>query len=297
MTEAPITLADTGIAPLREEGEPRHRIPVVMSGLGKMGTLVAEAISYDDHFDLQTFALSSENHFHQTRRVGEHSIVLWLTDRWPNNVPEGTIVIDYSKTDAVLGNVEFYVSRGLPFIMGTSTGNAERLRRITEMVANSDISAVIAPNMDPSVVKRQMDIDNMAQINPDLFAGATVRIMESHQATKVDASGNPITSGTAIAFAEQFEGYGTRLARKIRSVRTPSVQRSLGIPEEYLDAHAYHWVTVTKNGRKVYGFETKVNGRQSYVDGTLIAAKFLPDQEHGHVFTMADALRGGEQNK
>ena len=300
MTEAQITSLDTGIAPLREEGQPRHRIPVLMAGFGKMGLLVAEAVERDGDFELFSVGFTSERHEGEHRQIGDTNVLLFTPRRdrfpyWKYYLKEGTIVVDYSTVDSVLTNAEFYIAHRLPFVMGTSTGDKERLQRITEMVATSDISAVIAPNMDPQIVRRQMEIDEMAAASPGIFEGAAVFIRESHQSTKEG------DSGTARAFREQLEGYGAHMGTGIEKIRDTERQRKLGVPEKHLDWHAYHWVGVTnKGGSLIVAFETKVHGGDAYAEGALMAIRFLVrqmrDGTRGQVFSMADVLRAqGEQ--
>ena len=302
MTEAPITSTES-------HNVPQHRIPVFMSGLGKMGALVAEALIRDPTFLVLPIGLSSENHFGQSKYFydpesgRDQNIVFRTKERWTNSIPEGTIVIDYTATASVEDNVRFYISHGLPFVMGTSTGDKERLQRLTEMVAASDISAVIAPNMNPQIVGRQMEIDDMAAASPAIFQGATVQITEIHQPSKVNADGTPSVSGTAIAFREQYEGYGTLPGGKIESIRYqpdhPVVQAAFeGAELDPQKGYAYHDVVVTDaQGNIIHSFKTRVIGRGHYVVGTLVAARFLAEHdEPRHVWTMVDVLREGDTN-
>lgn len=270
--------------------ESNRPIPIFMAGLpGKMAILVAEAIVEKEDFDLLPMAMTSPRHKSTYINIGDQRIQ--LVDYCPNNLRLGRIAIDFTTPQSVVLNTIHYTNLRIPFVMGTSGGNREEME---EMVRRSRTSAVIAANMDPQIIRRQMDIDEFAEKNPEEFRGATVEITESHQKTKVDVS------GTAIAFRAQFERYGALPNGRITSIRDTRAQEALGIPNPD-DGHAYHWVEVkTSSDEIIYQFNTAVRGRTSYVEGTLLAAQFLNRQivlgAEGQVFTMRDVLEGGDKS-
>lgn len=284
---------------LQDKERESQRIPVLVSGLpGKVATLVAERIAGRNDLTLLGCALSSLRHQGESRAFGEQSTTLitpelleeWLDELQPTGV---VIAVDYTTPDSVVNNAKIYVDNGIPFVMGTSLGPHEE--EVKALVANSQISAVIAPNMDMGVVEKQMNLDEFAQSHPGIFQGATAEIVESHQASKVDPAGKPVTSATAKAFQQQLEKYGAHLKGEIISIRDPQRQLGLGVPEEFLGGHGYHWVTVHGTGGEIiYQFETRVNGRGSYVDGTIAAMKFSVSQRvrgsRGEVFGMRDVI-------
>jgi len=285
----------------RVETERGGRIPVLVSGPpGRMATLVAEAIGSNGDFGLLPVALCSERHSDEQIQFGDRSVRLVhpRSDRvqyWQYFLKEGAIAIDFSRTDSVLENARTYIYHELPFVMGTSVG--DQGDELESLLRNSQISAVIAPNMDMGVVARQIDLDEFAQGHPGIFEDATFEIVESHQASKKDPiTGEPIVSGTARAFQEQLERLGAIMKGEIISIRDPERQRELGVPEKFIGGHGYHWVTVYgANGEVLYQFETIVNGRNSYVEGTLTAASYLAIQRQngsrGEVHTMRDVVR------
>ena len=269
--------------------ESNRPIPILMVGLpGKMATLVAEAVVQREDFDLLPIAMTSPRHNRTYMDIRDQRIQ--LVDYCPNDLTLGRIAIDFTTPQSVVLNTIHYTSLRIPFVMGTSGGNREEME---EMVRRSRTCAVIAANMDPQIIRRQMDIDEFAETNPGVFRGATVEITESHQKTKRDIS------GTAIAFRGQFERYGALPNGRITSIRDTRAQEALGIPNPD-DGHAYHWVEVkTPSDEIIYQFTTAVRGRTSYVEGTLLAAQFLSGQidlrAEGQVFTMRDVLEGGDK--
>lgn len=267
---------------------PEQGIPVFIAGLpGKMATLVAEAFGEQEGFELLPIAMTSPRHKLTYVNIGDQRI--HLLDYCPNTLPSGRIAVDFTTPESVVLNTIHYTSLGIPFVMGTSGGNREEME---EIIRRSRTCAVVAANMDPQIIRQQMNIDEFAQNSPDIFRGTTVEITESHQKTKRDVS------GTAVAFRAQFERYGAVPNGTITSIRDTEAQEALGIPNPD-SGHAYHWIEVKNpTGEVIYQFNTAVLGRNSYVEGTLLATRFLYRQiaegVRGQVFSMRDVLRGGD---
>ena len=104
------------------------------------------------------------------------------------------VVIDYTHPTAVNGNAEWYVKNKLPFVMGTTGGDREKL---VSDVTKGKLFAVIAPNMGKQIVAMQQSLGNLAKTFPSAFSGYKLKVVESHQKTKAD------TSGTALAVIER----------------------------------------------------------------------------------------------
>ena len=200
------------------------------------------------------------------------------------------ICIDFTHPSAVNGNAEFYCANHLPFVMGTTGGDREKL---LACVKGADISAVIAPNMAKQIVGFQAMMAYAADAFPGLFDGYTLEIAESHQQGKAD------TSGTAKAMVGYFNRLGCKFSEEeIEKERDPECQRrEWGIPEAHLGGHAWHTYTlVSDDGTVKFSFTHNVNGREVYVRGTLDAVRFLHrkigEGSRGRVFSMIDVLKG-----
>ena len=199
--------------------------------------------------------------------------------------------VDYTHPSAVNSNAEFYCRFGLPFVMGTTGGDRQKLEAT---VAASSIAAVIAPNMAKQIVGFQAMMEYAADNFPDLFKGYSLSIKESHQQGKAD------TSGTAKAMVGYFNRLGLSFsADKIIRMRDPNLQKSLwAIPEEYLSGHGWHTYSLVSEDQTVkFEFTHNVNGREVYVRGTVDAIFYLSEKvqagARGKMFTMIDVLRGG----
>jgi 4-hydroxy-tetrahydrodipicolinate reductase len=199
------------------------------------------------------------------------------------------ICIDFTHPDAVVENARFYCENGLPFVMGTTGGDREMLEQI---VRNSEVPAVIAPNMAKQIVALQAMMKYAKEKFPDLFLGWDLQIRESHQSGKVD------TSGTAKAMLKYFKEMGANNTM-IHLERDPHLQRSLwGIPEEHLGGHGWHtYILTSPDPQKTMKLEFvhNINGRHSYATGALDAALYVAEKfrrgEKGP-FTMIDVLEG-----
>ncbi len=199
------------------------------------------------------------------------------------------ITVDYTHPLAVNDNAAFYCRRTLPFVMGTTGGDRERLH---QTVADSSICAVIAPNMAKQIVGFQAMLEYAADTFPGIFSGYALSVRESHQAGKAD------TSGTAKAVVGCFNRMGIDFAPSdIVMERDPHVQQQQwGIPPEHLSGHGWHTYRLTSKDKSVtFEFQHNINGRDVYADGTLDAIRFLQAKINagctGRVFTMIDVLQ------
>ena len=199
------------------------------------------------------------------------------------------ISVDFTHPSAVNDNADFYCKHGLPFVMGTTGGDREKL---VQTVVNANICAVIAPNMAKQIVGFQAMMEYAATTFPGLFNGYTLTVRESHQAGKAD------TSGTAKAMVSSFNRMGVDFSPEaITMERDPTVQREQwGIPEAYLSGHGWHTYRLTSpDNTVVFEFQHNVSGRDIYAQGTLDAVIYLNRKlktgETGRVFSMIDVLK------
>lgn len=200
------------------------------------------------------------------------------------------IAIDYTHPSAVNENVAFYVRHKIPFIMGTTGGDREK---IVKDVEQSEIPAVIAPNMAKQIVGFQAMMEFAADNFPDLFKGYSLEIKESHQSAKAD------TSGTAKAMVTYFKKLGLDFETEdIKKERDKQVQENeWKIPKEYIDGHAWHTYTLVSEDKSAkFEFTHNINGRDIYSKGTIDAVLFLnskiKENFRGKAFTMIDVLKG-----
>jgi 4-hydroxy-tetrahydrodipicolinate reductase len=272
------------------------RIKVMVNGIpGDMATILARHILADDRFELLPYSLTGPEIQAAEHKVEAISVRLLKPDEREKFIAEiaqkekDFLSADYTHPAAVIANAEFYCKYRLPFVMGTTGGDRNRLE---ETVRESSICAVIAPNMAKQIVGFQAMMEYAAQSFPDLFKGYTLEIKESHQKGKAD------TSGTAKAMVRYFNQMGLRFEEnQILKERDPEIQSSRwGIPEKYLAGHAWHTYTLISGDQTVrFEFVHNVNGRDVYAQGTLDALLYLSarvsEGASGQAYTMIDVLK------
>ncbi len=201
------------------------------------------------------------------------------------------VAIDYTHPSAVNANALFYVENNLPFVMGTTGGDREKL--LADVQAANHF-AVIAPNMAKQIVAMQAALEDLATKYPGAFDGYELACRESHQKTKAD------TSGTAKALIDSL----TRLSDDeftyddIEMIRDDDEAIEFGVPENSLKGHAFHTYTLTSSdGTVQFQLQHNVAGRTIYAEGTADAVKFLAKklqaESQGKVYTMINVLEEG----
>lgn len=273
------------------------KIKVMVNGIpGNMARNVARHISGDDRFKLILFSLTGSE-IVSNELITDHSqkIVLIRPDQRKQAIAriqekEGAFIsVDFTHPLAVNSNAEFYCKHILPFVMGTTGGNRDLLKKT---VKNSAITAVIAPNMAKQIVGFQAMMKYAADIFPNLFSGYFLEIKESHQ------KGKSGTSGTAEDMVEIFNKLGIPFSKRDIVMERDSVnQIALGVPKQHLGGHGYHTYTLISSDKTVkIEFTHNVNGRDIYARGTLDAIFFLDKEVNkgtkGKVFTMINVLKG-----
>jgi len=275
-----------------------NTIKVMVNGLpGNIARSVAGYLITDDRFELVPYSLTGPEIQKSECIIDNIPVKLIQADQRNSQIEPikqyvgEFLSVDYTHPSAVNSNAEFYCRYGLPFVMGTTGGDRQKLETT---VAAASIAAVIAPNMAKQIVGFQAMMEYAADNFPDLFKGYSLSIKESHQQGKAD------TSGTAKAMVGYFNRLGVSFsADKIIRMRDPDVQKTLwAIPEEYLSGHGWHTYSLVSEDQTVkFEFTHNVNGREVYVLGTVDAIFYLSEKVQagvqGKMFTMIDVLRGG----
>ncbi|MDF1592177.1 MAG: dihydrodipicolinate reductase [Desulfobacterales bacterium] len=271
-------------------------IKVMVNGIpGNVAQVVAGHVLNDKRFQLVAHSLTGPEITADEQAVAETTVGLIRPDARDEAIEsikasEGNFIsVDFTHPSAVFANAEFYCRHGLPFVMGTTGGDYNRLEKL---VVASTVSAVIAPNMAKQIVGFQAMMEYAATNFAGLFEGYTLQIRESHQQGKAD------TSGTAKAMVRYFNALGTPFSEdRIIKERDPKTQQEQwGIPQEYIGGHAWHTYTLDSLDKTVrFQFSHNVNGREIYAFGTLDAVAFLYQKlsadSRGKVYSMIDVLK------
>jgi 4-hydroxy-tetrahydrodipicolinate reductase len=275
-------------------------IRMMINGLpGNMAQVIARQAMADDRFAVLPYSMTGPDIDISSCEIEGTVFKLIVPDARDGQI--GGLVaahapfisVDFTHPSGVNENARFYCRHQLPFVMGTTSGNREQL---LETVNNSEIAAVIAPNMAKQIVGFQAMMAHAAEHFPNLFKGYHLTIRESHQAGKAD------TSGTAKAMVGYFNRMGIPFtAEQIEKERDPERQSNMWVvPPDYLGGHGWHTYTLLSNDQTVkFEFVHNVNGREVYAEGTLDAVVFLALKVaqgiKGHVFSMIDVLTAGAE--
>lgn len=201
------------------------------------------------------------------------------------------LAIDFTHPSAVNSNALFYAKQGIPFVMGTTGGDREKLMKDMESAKHF---CVVAPNMAKQIVAMQAALEDLAKKYPSSFSGYKLKVTESHQKTKADTSG---TAKAVIASLKKLSDDDFEAA-DITMLRDDESSMKFGVPKDALKGHAFHTYTLTSSDGSVQ-FELKHNvaGRTVYAEGTADAVAFLArklrTEEEGKVFTMINVLEEG----
>ena len=201
------------------------------------------------------------------------------------------LAIDFTHPSAVNSNALFYAKQGIPFVMGTTGGDREKLIKDMESAKHF---CVVAPNMAKQIVAMQAALEDLAKKYPSSFSGYKLKVTESHQKTKADTSG---TAKAVIASLKKLSDDDFEEA-DITMLRDDESSMKFGVPKDALKGHAFHTYTLTSSDGSVQ-FELKHNvaGRTVYAEGTADAVAFLArklrTEKEGKVFTMINVLEEG----
>lgn len=270
----------------------------MINGLpGNVAQVITKHAIADERIEVLPYALTGPEIDFSHCHIGDLAIELIRPDAQEakiNDIIEAHapfISIDYTHPTAINANARFYCHHQLPFVMGTTGGDREKL---IDTVRHSSNIAVIAPNMGKQIVGFQAMMAYAAENFPDIFKGYRLTIKESHQAGKAD------TSGTAKAMVEYFNRMGIDFSvDQIEKERDPERQANmLGVPEAYLSGHGWHTYSLTSADETVrFEFVHNINGRDIYGEGTMDAVCYLAEKVSegltGHVYSMIDVLKAG----
>jgi len=138
----------------------------------------------------------------------------------------------------------FCAKKGSPLLELSTAGG--------RLPASPAFPIVLCPNVNMQMLSFMAMVKQAA----GYFKGQDIRITESHQAAKSTKPGTAIHLAGSLGVPED----------SIRSIRDPKVQKALGIPDEFLDRHAYHEVLI-KSGEVEIRLETRVLGKSAYASG------------------------------
>lgn len=159
--------------------------------------------------------------------------------------------IDFTRPDAVRGNVEGCLAAGLPCIVGTTGLGADALTSFETLARERGTACFVAPNFALGAVLMIRFAAEAARHLP------SAEIVELHDERKLDAP-----SGTAKATAEAMGG-----AVRIHSVRLPGL--------------VAHQAVLLGGPGQLLTIRHDTTSREAFVPGVLLALQRLSDLPPG----------------
>ena len=255
---------------------------VIAGAGGRMGRALIEMVLRSPDLELAA-ALEAPGNPLLGRDAGE------LVGR-PNGVrissgfSGGDCLIDFTRPEGALANLEQCVAKGVRMVIGTTGLSAKQNERVAESAKR--IAIVQAPNMSAGV---NVAITLAERAARTLGEGYDVEIIEAHHRHKVDApSGTALGFGAAIARA-----LGRDLARDGVHGRKGDVgERKAGTIGFHAvrggDIVGEHTVMFAGEGERLE-ITVRSASRATYAIGALRAARFLQGKDKG-LYDMQDVL-------
>jgi 4-hydroxy-tetrahydrodipicolinate reductase len=160
-----------------------------------------------------------------------------------DSLADAEAMVDFTRPDAVVGNVQAALDAGVPCVVGTSGADLAELGKEAEA---RGLAVFVAPNFAIGAVLMMRFAHEAASFFPD------AEIVELHHATKLDAP-----SGTAKATAAALPG-----DTPVHSVRLPG----LVAHQEVLFGGPGQLLTIRHD----------TLSREAFVPGVLLALERLP---------------------
>jgi len=264
----------------------KTKIAITGAG-GRMGQALIEAIINSQSTELVA-AIESP----QSSRLGldvgvllgHEKINVAVIDDFASVVNTADTLIDFTRPDVTLANIELCRKAGCKMVIGTTGFTSEQRQQIVE--ASQDIAIVFAPNMSVGVNLCFKLLDIAAGVMGD---DVDIEIIEAHHRHKVDSP-----SGTAIRMGEVIaESLGRNLAECAvygREGHTGERDRkTIGFETIRAgDIVGDHTVMFAGIGERVE-ITHKASSRMTFANGAVRAAQWLDSREKG-LFDMQDVL-------
>jgi len=190
------------------------------------------------------------------------------------------VLIDFTNADAARDNSILAAGMGLNLVLGTTGMTPEQLDDVRNAV-EGEVAAVVAPNFSTGVNVLLAVSHRMASMLP----GFDMEIIEAHHGSKMDSP-----SGTALALYESVvDGRGEKLPAKYGRSGMETRGEDVGIHSIRAgEIVGEHTILFAGPGESLE-LTHRAASRQAFVDGTLLAVRWLRDRQPG-LYSMADVL-------
>lgn len=259
----------------------------IAGAAGRMGRALLEATSQAKDLSLGA-ALERAGSSAVGRDAGELAglgqVGVQTASDLANVLPQFDVLIDFTRPDATLANLDICRRAGKRIVIGT-TGFDEAGKAAIRDAAN-EIAIVFAPNMSVGVNLCFRLLDIAAHV---LGEDTDIEIIEAHHRYKVDApSGTALRMGEVVAQALNrnlkdcavYGREGVTGERKRDTIGFATIRAG--------DIVGDHTVMFAGQGERVE-ITHKASSRMTFANGAIRAARWLVSRERG-LYDMQDVL-------
>lgn len=214
--------------------------------------------------------------------VGKKGVI--ITDDFSKVVDQFDLIIDFTRPEPSLNNIELCVKYNKKLVLGTTGFNKEQLAKID--AAAQKISIVFASNFSVGV---NLVFNLLEQATKVMGSYADIEIIEAHHRHKVDApSGTALSMGKVIAntLGKDLDELAVKARDGIIGERKPG---TIGFSTiRAADIVGEHTVMFADLGERVE-ITHKASSRMTFANGAVRAALWLKDQPIG-LYSMKNVL-------
>ncbi len=200
------------------------------------------------------------------------------------------VLVDFTVAEAAVENVKAAGEAKVPIVVGTTGFSNKQREEMEKTIKDSDIPAIIAPNMSLGVNTFFKLIKDVAEKLDDY----DMELIEAHHNQKIDApSGTALTAAQIAAEAsdKDFENVA-----KFGRSKGEHGERS----EEEIGIHAIRAGDIAGEHKFIFAGPSerlelvhKAQSRQAFASGVMKAIRFITEKgEPGTVLDMQDVLFG-----
>ncbi|TAK69392.1 MAG: 4-hydroxy-tetrahydrodipicolinate reductase [Actinomycetota bacterium] len=231
----------------------------VLGARGRMGSQVCQAVEAAEDLEL-------------VARIDEGDELAALVSGGAQ------VVVDFTRPDVVMANVEFAVSHGIHPVVGTTGMDAGRLAQVEQWLqAAPGVGAVVAPNFGLAAVLMM----RFAALAAPYFD--SVEIVELHHPGKVDApSGTARRTAALIAQARRDAGVGPAPDATVAADSIPGARGAVvdGVPVHAvrLQGLVAHQEVLLGGMGETLTLRHDSSDRAGFMPGVLLAVRAVADR-------------------
>ena len=233
----------------------------VIGAAGRMGRMVCAAVSADPGLDLVAGIVRPGAEFPPDL---SHLPLVDSLDA----LREADVAVDFTRPDAVMGNLRWAVEHGVHMVVGTTGLSQDDLDEVGRLLSEGEggSNVVVAPNFAIGAVLMQRFAEQAARFFP------SAEIVELHHEEKLDAP-----SGTALATAERMARARTEAWKGPANETVPGVR---GGDVEGIRIHSVRLPGLVAHQEVIFGGTGQTltirhdsPQRESFMPGVILAIK------------------------